>query len=883
MKEEDRRLIEEIIPMKEISKESAKEKNRRRGNINTVHIWWARKPLIPSRAAIFAALTKINGSKVQDIINTLIQISDWESGISKRKIGLAQEKIIQSNNGKRPVVLDCFAGGGSIPLESLRLGCETYALELNPVASIIELCVLTYLEKFRVYDEKLFFDKPKLTIDIKKWGDFVLKETKKEISDVYPPESENFHAYLWVHSVRCSNPSCKGVVPMFSTTWLKLMKNNTGIAYDVITKDNKLNFSIKEINNNSDFNFNEPVKRGSVKCPHCNHTVDASYVKKCGKNGEIYDILVAKVLLDSKKHRHFFLTDTKDEDLYKNVWLRLEKYEKYIPHEKITENGRYLTPTLYGYNEWSKLFNDRQLLTNIIFSKKIRESYDRMLSEGYDKEYAKAITTYLALALDFLIDKNSALCIWNPHESALSVAHTFGRQALQMTWNYAESNPFHFWNRGLIRIIQFIERESIIKKPICNVINGTATSLPFEDKMFDGVIIDPPYYDAVPYADLSDFFYVWLKRTIGDLHPDLFTTPLTPKSSEIIQDPGRHGGKEKSKIWFENELTKSFKEIKRTLKDNGIFILIFAHKTTLAWETIIESILNSGFTVNASWPLQTERPGRLRAQKSATLASSIFIVCRKRTKEEDGYLDGVKNELENKIKTKLDKFWNQNIRGADFFISAIGPAMEVFGRYKRVIKFSGKEVTVAEFLDLVRQIVTDYSLEKILHGGTLRDIDEITRFYVLWRWAYNNNDIIFDDARKLAQALGTEADQLIHTRDILEKKGDKVRLIGPKEREKDKNLGEPKGGVLAPMIDVLHRACLLWEKGNRQKLAEFLEESGYKDNETIWSVAQNLSLLLPDGDKEKQLLQGLLASKSVTISDRFKPQKTLKLYMGGEE
>ncbi len=516
---------------------------------------------------------------------------------------------------------------------------------------------------------------------------------------------------------------------------------------------------------------------------------------------------------------------------------------------------------------------------------KIKKVTDEILKTEKNQEYAKAVVSYLSLILDKMIDINTTISRWE--SIAQCPRGIFARQTISSVWDYAESVPISS-SSGSFEVCMKNTMAGLLSigdiENSANVYQGTATRLPSKDKFFDAIVTDPPYYDAVPYSDISDFFYIWLKRIIGEFYPNQFTTLLTPKSSEIIQTVTRHeGNKEKAKKWYEEQMTLAFKESNRTLKNDGIFVIVFAHKTTSAWETLVSSLLNSDLVVTSSWPLKTENISRMRAHESAALASSIFIVCRKRITEEEGYFNDIKEDLEKRVHEKLDEFWRQGIRGADFFISSIGPAVEVFGKYKKVRKLSGEEVTVAEFLDLVRQIVTDYSLRKILRKGSLGDIDEITRFYVLWRWAYNHNDIIFDDARKLAQALGTEADQLIHKIDILQKKGDKVRLLGPKEREEDKDLGEPKGGVPAPMIDVLHRACLLWEKGNRKKLAEFIEESGYKDNETIWSVAQNLSLVLPDGDKEKQLLQGFLASKSVAISDRFKPQKTLKLYMGGEE
>ncbi|RMF93026.1 MAG: DNA methylase, partial [Candidatus Schekmanbacteria bacterium] len=325
-------------------------------------------------------------------------------------------------------------------------------------------------------------------------------------------------------------------------------------------------------------------------------------------------------------------------------------------------------------------------------------------------------------------------------------------------------------------------------------------------------------------------------------------------------------------------MSESFKESYRVLKDNGIMVIIFAHKSTAAWETLINSLLNANLVVTASWPISTESATRIRAQKSAALASSITIVCRKRKSEEEGYFSEVKEELKKKIKAKLDQFWSQGIRGADFFISAIGPAVEVFGKYKRVMKLSGEEVSVAGLLDLVREIVTDYSLEKILHGRHMGKVDEQTRFYLLWRWAYDDNDVPYDDARKLAQALGTEADELLNKKDMLEKKGDKVNLMEPWQRKKNAHLGEPKGGIPAPMIDVIHKACLLWEKGNKQELSEFIENSGYADDDTIWNVAQAISEVLPDGNKEKQLIQGLLASKQSISKDVSSKQGKLGEY-----
>jgi len=905
----DKRLIEAFIPIKEISEESAREKSIRHGHISTLHIWWARRPLIASRAAVFASLVKApeNEEENEELTKFLIELCKWENSNNKQIINKARKLILENNNGKPPKVLDCFAGGGSIPLEGLRLGCETYALDLNPVAYLILLCTLVYPQKYGkpVFDEKGFVKiQNKLAYDVEKWGKWVLEEAKKEIGKFYPndPDGSVPVAYLWVRTVKCPNPSCGAEIPLIRQYWLCKKENKKVSLKPIVNqKERRVDFEIVE-GKEIDFDPSQgTMKKGTATCLVCGNTADGKYIRKESQEGRMGQRMTTVVLTHPKKSgKTYRLATQKDIEVFEKAKKELEKYKgkkikvgkheiSLIPDEPLPPEGSlgispYWTNKKGENRSWAELFNDRQLLSIITFLLKVREAKEKILEEEGDEEYAKAVVSYLSLLLSKMLDWISMLVNWQPHVQC--PGHTFTRQALPMLWDYTESVPVTGSSGSWISLLKVLYDallSSIFDRPNQNIkiLQSSATSQPFQSNFFDAVITDPPYYDAVPYSDLSDFFYIWLKRSIGDLYPTQFGMLLTPKSSEIIQTSARHeGDKEKAKKWYEEQMTLAFKECKRVLKDNGIFVVVFAHKTTSAWETLVSSLLNSDLIVTSSWPLKTEMQTRLRARESAALASSIFIVCRKRLTEEEGYFNDIKEELEKKVKQKLEEFWKQGIRGADFFISAIGPAVEVFGRYKKVRKLSGEEVSVTEFLDLVRQIVTDYSLRKILHEGSLGEIDEITRFYILWRWAYNNNEILFDDARKLAQALGAEADQLIHKRDILLKKGDKVKLLGPKERAKDKELGEPKGGMPAPMIDVIHKACLLWEKGNRKDLSNFISNSGYEDNETIWNVAQALSEILPEGDKEKQLLQGLLASKSTAISERFKTQRTLMSFKG---
>jgi adenine-specific DNA methylase len=372
---------------------------------------------------------------------------------------------------------------------------------------------------------------------------------------------------------------------------------------------------------------------------------------------------------------------------------------------------------------------------------------------------------------------------------------------------------------------------------------------------------DPPYYDAVPYADLSDFFYVLLKRSTGQWFPDLFRSPLTPKTAELIEERSHASLKQrKNKQFYEDGMASAFREMSRTMGKDMLTWIMFAHKSTSAWETIIAGLIKSRLIVTTSWPFHTERPGRLRAQESAALASSVTLVCRKRLQDAgDGLWDDVRQELKPVAKERLDFFWSQGIRGADFFISAIGPALSVFGKYERVTKLSGEEVTVGQFLDEVRGLVTAYALSKIMKTTQTASIDPESRFYVVWKWSYGDTKVPADESFKLAMALGMDTEIMWDRTGVLEKSGENVQAVAVAKRMKVKDLGEPNAdGTPASLINVLHRLCVFREKGDNEGMAEFLGRSGQGRNSNLWLVAQAVSEILPDGDKEKQLMQGLL-------------------------
>ena len=880
-------FIEVDFPIKEVSAESVREKNIRHGHISTLHIWWARRPLAASRASIYAALTpepkdEDDRKKRNEFIGKL---SKWENSLNKDLIERARRDILEANHGKAPQVLDPFAGGGAIPLEAQRLGCEAYASDLNPVATLILKCTLEYPQKYghrtrKIKDEVGMEHEEEynpLLEDVKKWGEWVLAEARKEIGKFYPldPDGSIPVGYIWARTIRCNNPACNAEIPLVRQTWLA-KKDNKKVAYKIISKGNKIEFEIRK---GKEIDFDPgtgTISRAKVNCPCCGSGLSPDEVRKKfqeGKSGQ--RMIVIALHHSTRKGKTYRLTTEKDIENFKEAeeYLeikRKELFEKWgvdpVPDEATPEGKgsgaeRAFSVRNYGMNTWGDLFNSRQKLALITFVEKVRQVHERMQTEGYEENFANAVVSYLALMLGKLEDWNSVLSIWRGDQERNE--HVFNRQALPMVWDYGERNPLEgrlMSPQGLDKIIEHCSKTNSIPAtvlqsslPVPVIAQESAASLAYTDNFFDAVITDPPYYDNVPYSYLSDFFYVWLKRTIGDFYPDLFATPLTPKSEEIVAYSYGKEGFKGGKKYFEEMITKAFKEMHRVLKPEGIACIVFAHKSTKAWETIINALLNSGLYLTASWPVHTEMQARLRAKESAALASSIYMVCRKRMEEKTAYFNEIKPAIEERIKSKLDQFWEEGIGGSDFFISAIGPALEVFGKHARVEKLSGEVISAKELLEYVRKIVSEYALSKILKSPDLGSIDKETRFYLLWRWTYNSKKVHFDDARKLSQAVGIEITEQWNT-GFIKKEKEYISVQDAKERGR-KFL---ERGKYKNMVDVIHGALLYWEANNRKATSELLEETGNLNNNTFWQVVQAISDVLPDGEKEKQMLQGFL-------------------------
>jgi putative DNA methylase len=500
----------------------------------------------------------------------------------------------------------------------------------------------------------------------------------------------------------------------------------------------------------------------------------------------------------------------------------------------------------YGFKTWGDLFSPRQKLSLLAFCEGIHKAEAEVRSL-YDQEHSDALVVYLAALLDRLADFSSSFCVFN-YTGGRGVKNTFGRQALPMVWDFAETNPFNpdaaSWISGVADLPAGLRDAQTANR--AHVVRGSATAAPFPDDFFDAVLTDPPYYDNVPYADISDFFYVWLKRTVGHLFPEHFGGELTPKKSEAIADPSRHGGDAgKARSAYESMMGQSLANAWRVLKPGGLLTLVYAHKTTSGWATLVDALRRSGFEVTEAWPLDTEKEGRLRAQDSAALASSIFLVARKRGENGAGsYEATVRPELEEIVRARVDVLWEQGITGADLVIAAVGAGLRAFTRFARVEYDNGEDVPAERFLAEVEGVVLDTLLAKVfgVARAKVSAVDGPSRFYVLWRYAYGTAELEAGEAIVFAYGQQVEldgADGLSGGRRALVRKHKSTfRLRVFSERGDEDDLGIPDDEQ-APLIDVLHRVLWLVENSPRG-LKAFLDQA-QPDLDRLRLVAQALA------------------------------------------
>lgn len=941
---DDRRLIEDYLPIQAISAEASREKSIRKGHISTLHLWWARRPLVACRAAVYGALVpasrfipengpdnkkqslgRANAAKFMKRLcrypsNSKPEVkADTECAIKEAQRHILEAhaerltretakkvtvKDIEEGRAPRPKVLDMFAGGGAIPLEALRLGCEAYALDLNPVAHIIELCTLVYPQKYGKPDPNARgITGPKndkgettwggLAEEVRYWGNWVLKKVRAEIGDLYPlipdPEAKKGGgyvqskigdddvppgylvpvAYLWTRTVRCKNPSCGATVPLVKQTWLckkKGGKKSPGryVALKVIAPsgEKKVRFEVAEAMTEKGLGFDPSIgsKGGNATCPFCGTVADATYVQRLGKEKSVGMDLMAVVCTHPNSKRKTYISSCEIPQRLlpdaEAIRVRLDEVCKQTgltkPYEKISDlrpspNARGLSAvTRHGIGTFGDLFTVRQLLCLMTFCKVLQQE---PWNNSTDARQSKAVTTLLASLIDKIADYGSTFCRWISQTEA--VADTFARHALAMMWDFAELCPFGLTGSNVQSILksQMDAIESIdMSTRAAHVERGTSTSLPSEFRQFDAVITDPPYYDNIPYADVSDFFYIWLNRSLGRIYPEHLSSELTPKKSEATALSSRHAGNmTKANSAYEKMMFESFRQAWNNLKADGQLVVVYAHKTTLGWATLVDALRKASFTVVEAWPLDTERSARLLAINTASLASSIFLIARKRDGVSTGsYEDEVRSELDHIVRERVDSLWKMGITGADLVIAAVGAGLRAFTRFAQVEYANGEEVPAEKFLAEVEGVVLETLMEKIfgMARSGVAAVDGPSRFYVLWRYTYKAAEMDAGEAIVFTYGQNVELDGQnglsTGSRALVEKKKGKYRLYDFAERGDDEKLGMPgDDGTPAPLIDALHRILWLIENEPRN-LNRFLDEAR-PDRERLRLVAQALA------------------------------------------
>ena len=877
----EKRFIEEIFPIKKISEESREEKKIRRNVVSNMHNWWARRPMSSSRSSSYAALIKYLDEKKnsEDEYKFISKLGGAKKKFDEVLLKQARKNILNNNNGQPPKVLDPFSGSGIIPLESLRLGCDTYASDYNPIATLILKTLLEYPSKFKHSKENLVLvkiEKNSLEKEVKKWGLWILNEVKEELKKFYPDESGNPNvACIWSRIITCENPKCGSQIPLMRTFWLSTKKGKEVAIYPII-KGKQISFKLvgkgyEKIP--STFNPSKgTVSRSIATCLVCNSSISSKNVRKQFVDLKTTERLIVLIFDRPRQSgKNYRIATEKDFKLFKNAenYLKVKQGKIIseqgidpVPDEEFPRNIKMISEPLgsaqnFHFFKWGDLYNSRQKLVMITFSEKIMLAYEKMLNEGYEKESAGIITTYLGIIHSKLADWNSTLVLWLAYLE--KQGHVFSRQTLSFTTDYCENIPIvktsGSWEVTIDVVLGSLKVFPKLPGDLIEIKNESALNLSYEDNYFDAVFTDPPYYDNVAYSYLSDYFYVWLKRSIGKIHPELFSTHLSPKSNEIVAYSQIKNGKETGKEKFEELLKQSFQEINRVLKSNGIATIVYAHKSTDGWETLIKSILNSGLVVTAAWPINTEMEMRITSHDTASLASSIYMVCRKWKKEPIGFYRDVKKDLKKYLDKKLEQLWNEGIAGADFFISAIGSAIVVFGKYEKVVNDNDESIEVIKLLNDTRELVTNYAINKVIKGEFSDQISKMTRFYILWRWAYGEAKVPFDDALRMAQSIGIDIEHEWNKGFIVKDKAI-IRVIGPEERNENiKNSEE--------LIDILHLVLLLWKNKKKESLEKLLKDKKLDKSDMLKRVGQAISESLPQKSKEKKWLDGFLTGFKV--------------------
>jgi len=796
-----KKLIEVALPLEKINAESAREKSIRHGHPSTLHLWWARRPLAAARAVIWASLvddpsshperfpTEDDQSKErQRLFKILESLVVWENSNDETVLNLAKAEILKSTNNKPPVFLDPFAGGGGIPLEAQRLGLNVHAHDLNPVAVMIN--------KAMIEIPPLFFDSPPvnpearkigdqgwngtcgLSVDISYYGQLMKDEAFKKIGHLYPKITvqhdnrleTNVVAWIWARTIRCPNPVCNCEIPLVKSFDLSKKKDHP-YSISLVINSGKIEYAVQSCKATHD----GTISRSGARCPCCGSSVAFSYIREQASSRKMNTQLMA--IAAEEKGGRVYLSPTPEQIQVANV----EKPSDY-PSGMLSGKCR-VNISLYGFEETSDLFTNRQLTGLCTFSSMIEEMQERVKKDAIKcglpddgitladggrgaLAYSQAIVVYLTFVIDKMTDYHSSICSW--HSSGEKMRNTFGRQALPMVWDFAEGNPFSNSSGCFDNMLDWV-----VKCVKCFPKGNFGEASQFDAQSDCGlrnimISTDPPYYDNICYADLSDFFYVWMRRILKNIYPSLFSTVLVPKEEELIASPYRHKGNSKNaKSFFEEGMYKACCQLYKYACDDIPVTIYYAYKqndtddfkdcqASSGWETMLTAIIKAGFSITGTWPMRTEMTNRQVASGANALASSVVLVCRKRP------LDAQKctrrqfiNELKYSLRSDLQKLQNSNIAPVDMAQSAIGPGMGIYSKYSQVLEADGSPMTVRNALEVINQELDLFFNEQ---DG---DLDSESRFCVELYSQVAFNEIKFGDANTLATAKNTSVTDMV--------------------------------------------------------------------------------------------------------------------------
>jgi len=848
-------LIEDWFPYEEVGIECQRERgiSSTLPPLNRIHVWWARRPLSVSKAAILASILpktfKTNdfavligysegikaeykniqeaNKKNEKLTRGFEKKRSFKQNLSEKQRNLIKKEINDLWGKENIVLLDPMAGGGSIPFESVRLGLSTISSDINPVACVLQYASIKYPQIFG----------NGLIKKIQQLKQKILDQSQ-DLLNFYPKTFEKeFDAFLWVRTVKCSNPSCELEVPL-SPNW-DLAKKPLIILELVIPNDikqKKCRFKVIEKPTKEQLKKNMgTVKGGAGICPRCKSTLDSAYIKKEAQARRMGHQLMAVVYKESqgtKKGIRKFRAPNEDDDaaivkVDSIIGQKIIEWkEKGILPDTDVPDGSDNRPNEYGIDKWYKFFNNRQLLANLSILEKILNLKKAIQTSTEIKtDEINAIITYFQLALDKVFDYNCIATRW--HSGRGVIANKFDRHDFAFKWSYAEMDIIRKGFDWAIKIVldRFLELSSLLTSSSSQltIFNNNAQALhQLNDLSVDVIVVDPPYYDNVMYAELSDFFYVWMRITLQDIFPSFFNRILTDKDNEAVANSSRFenlGSSKKvlAKQDYEAKMRACFIEMHRILQVHGVLTIMFTHKATDAWDTLAMSLMNAGFEITASWPVSTESEYSLHIAKKNAVQTTILLVCRKRlfNVRNVWWEDDVLPKIKDIVKQKSAEFQKSGIDGVDLFITVFGPALHEFSKYYPVKDISGNEVRPERALNVAREIVTDIIYKKIIKS-TSTSIDLISKFYLIAWHLYKAREFPFDEARNLALSIGLNVEDLKSIHKILNKKAGDVELISPRDREKQGFLNLEKPNDNGILINAVHLALLAYQEGGKR-------------------------------------------------------------------